>query len=165
MLVSQRLIDALSPPAWQAVRAHEEEHLRRRDPLAMVVVELALLLAPPFFASALGRSFRRAAEAACDAAAARSVGGGRVAVAEGLLEAARVVGDRRLEMLGVAVPAAVTSSLEARVRELLEDRPSRARPSFGFAAVALLAVALGAVGVAYNATLHHALETLLFHLT
>ncbi len=162
VLVSQELIDALSPQAWQAVRAHEEEHLRRRDPLAMVVVEFALLLVPPFFASALGRSFRRAAEAACDAAAARAVGGG-VVVAEGLLEAARVVGNHRAEILGA--PAATELSLEARVRDLLEDRPSKARPSFGFATVAVMAVALVAVGIAYDATLHHALETLLFHLT
>lgn len=164
VLVSQALIDALSPQAWLAVRAHEEEHLRRRDPLAMVVVEFALLLVPPFIAAALGRAFRRAAEAACDAAAARALGvGGVVAVAEGLLEAARVVGNHRAEIVGA--PAATDSSLEERVRDLLEDRPSKARPSLGFAAAAAMAVALVAVGFAYNASLHHALETLLFHLT
>lgn len=161
VLVSAALIERLSSGAWSAVRAHEEEHLRRRDPLAMIVAEAALLFVPPVFASALGRAFRRAAEGACDAAAARALGD-PVVVAEGLLEAARIVGTRQ-SYLGA--PGATDLSLEERVRDLLENPTAKARPALGFAAVAALTVALGVLGVSQDETLHHALETLLFHLT
>lgn len=162
VLVSQALVERLTAGAWSAVRAHEEEHLRRRDPLAMIIVEAALLFVPPLLSSALGRAFRRAAEAACDAAAAREVGDG-VTVAEGLLEAARIVGSTEPGYLGA--PAATELSLEERVRDLLEHEPSAARKSFGFVAVGLVTVGLCALGFSYDDALHHALETLLFHLT
>lgn len=162
VLVSQSLVERLTAGAWSAVRAHEEEHLRRRDPLAMIIVEAALLFVPPFLSSALGRAFRRAAEAACDAAAAREVGDG-VTVAEGLLEAARLVGPTEADYLGA--PAATDLSLEERVRDLLEHQPSAARKSFGFVAVGLLTLGFCALGFVHDDALHHALETLLFHLT
>lgn len=161
VLVSASLVERLSARAWSAVHAHEQEHLRRRDPLAMIIVEIALLFVPPFISGALGASFRRSAEAACDGAAAREVGDG-VAVAEGLLEAARLFGPSTGSL---GAPAATEISLEERVRDLLDGQPSTARRPFGFAAAVGLTVVFAIVGVSQEAAVHHALETVLFYLS
>lgn len=163
VLVSGALADRLSTGAWAALVAHEEEHLRRRDPVALVLVETALLVVPPPLSGALARVFREAAERACDHGAARVVGDG-VAVAEGLIEAARILGPRAA-LPGVA--AAAEGALETRVRDLIDlAAPVQApRPAFGFAA-ALGALALFvAVGALQRDAVHHALETLLFYLS
>jgi Zn-dependent protease with chaperone function len=166
VLVSAELIEHLSPRSWSAVCAHEVEHLRRRDPLAGLIVEVALLFVPPFLSAALGSAFRGSAEAACDAAAARALGDDGVAVAEGLLEAARVFGPAAPHTPDQALGAAATEvSLEERVRELLDNKPSKAQRHLGFAAAALLTVGLSAIAVSQDAAVHHALETLLFYLS
>jgi Zn-dependent protease with chaperone function len=164
IIVSGALVEGLSAPAWSAVRAHEDEHLRRRDPLAMMVVEAALLFVPPFFSTVLGHAFRRAAEAACDAAAAHEVGDG-IAVAEGLLEAARIFGPAAPAGDALGAPAATDLSLEERVRDLLAHQPSTPRRSLGFFVAGLLTMGLCALGLTHGSAVHHALETLLFHLT
>jgi hypothetical protein len=160
VLVSTVVADGLSEEAWRAVRAHEEEHLARRDPLASLLVEVGLLFVPPFLSGALGAAFRRAAEAACDAAAARRLGDG-VKIAEGLLQAARLLGATPSVL---PAPAAAAAPLEDRVRELLERPLARGRPSFAFAAAAALLFVLLALAVVEAGSIHHALETLLFHL-
>lgn len=161
VLVSSALVEGLSPRAWSAVHAHEQEHLRRRDPLAMIVVEVALLFVPPFISGALGAAFRRSAEAACDGAAAREVGDA-VAVAEGLLEAARIFGPAPGSL---GAPAATEISLEERVRDLLDGHPSAARRSLGFAGAMGLTAVFAVLGVSHEDTVHHALETLLSYLS
>lgn len=163
VLVSSAFLEGMSERAWSAVHAHEVEHLRRRDPLAMIVVEAALLFAPPFLSGALGRAFRRGAEGACDAGAAQVVGD-PLAVAESLLEAARVVAAAPCQQESGAL-AATDISLEDRVRELLDTPTVSTTPARGFVLGAALAVLLAVLGVAEDAAVHHALETLLFHLS
>lgn len=160
ILVSARLRAALSSTAWEAVCAHEDAHLRRRDPLASLIVECALCFVPPVLSGALGTAFRRAVESACDNAAVHRLGGG-IEVAEGLLEAARLIGRSAAAGSPLSAPAATEHALEERVRELLEERISPARGSFAFAAGGALFTAL-VTGAAFGADgVHHGLETLL----
>lgn len=162
VLVSQRVRHALSARAWDAVYAHEVEHLRRRDPLASLLVELALVLAPPVLAGALGNAFRRSVEGACDAAAAHRLGGG-ITVAEGLLEAARLIGksgDTSSSDL-LSAPAATEHALEERVRSLLDLEVCAPRGPMAFTAGCLFFVALLAGASFGTGTVHHVLETLL----
>lgn len=167
VLVSAALVDRLSPRSWAAVLAHEEMHLRRRDPLALILVEAALLVVPPPLSGALARAFGDAAEGACDEGAARVVGDG-IAVAEGLIDAARIVGPAT----GAWGASAVASgALEGRIRALLDgafvDCPGAVVaapwPARGFMAAAAGLALLAAAVVLAKDGVHHALETLLFY--
>lgn len=163
ILVSERVRGGLSERAWDAVRAHEDEHLRRRDPLAVVLVELGLAIVPPVLSGALGATFRRSVETACDAAAAQRLGGG-IEVAEGLLEAARLMGSAPANA-ALTAPAATEDALEERVRELLDVRATTSRRSIAFPAAAGLVFGLVLVASFHAPVVHHALETLLFYVT
>jgi beta-lactamase regulating signal transducer with metallopeptidase domain len=161
MLVSARARELLTPRAWEAVRAHEDAHLTRRDPLSTMLVETALVFVPPFLAAALGNAFRRSVEGACDEVAAHKLGGG-IAVAEGLLEAARVLG-RSPDAL--AAPAATEHALEERVRGLLELEVVTRHSSIAYPAAAVFVASLIVTASLGASVVHHTLETLLVFFT
>lgn len=160
ILVSESLTAALSAPELRGALAHEEAHLRRRDPLAGLLLAVAGLFTAPFFSRAFLSAWQTAAEEACDTDAACAVGDGSL-VASALVRVATL--QRQAAHTLEAVPAFGAIALERRVRLLL-DGEARVASS----ARALLAVgSVGAVGLLlalqHAPFLHHAVETVLHH--
>ena len=150
VLLSDALATSVTSAQLAAALEHERAHLRRRDPLARVVLALASFAALPFAARAAASAFRDAAEEAADADAAALHGG--IGVADALLAVARV--QTRAPLFAFA-----EGGLERRVRALLAERPAeRAR---GLAVAALLIAASLAAAVAGADGIHHAVESLL----
>ncbi|MCC7110725.1 MAG: hypothetical protein IT382_15640 [Deltaproteobacteria bacterium] len=162
VVTSRQLVDALAPEVWRAVHAHEEEHLRRRDPLAAILVEAALWFATPGLAGMLARAFRRNAEGACDRAAASAVGDGARA-ASALIEVARQLA-RGPRPASAGQLGAAELDLEARVRALLAHGAVPPQRPRAFLTTSLLVTTLAIAALSVSDELHHALETLLFHL-
>ncbi|MBN1209913.1 MAG: M48 family metalloprotease [Myxococcaceae bacterium] len=161
ILVSESLAEALSALELSGALAHEEAHLRRRDPLAGLLLAVAGLFTAPFFARAFLSAWRTAAEEACDTDAACAVGDGSL-VASALVRVATL--QRQAAHTLEAAPAFGAIALEQRVRLLLEGERRVAT-----SARALLAVgSVGAVGLLlalqHASFLHHAVETLLHQL-
>ena len=73
--ISIEALRRLTPEERDGVIAHEVAHLRRRDPLWVMVADVvaAALIVQPLVA-AMGRRYRRDAELICDASAVREVG-------------------------------------------------------------------------------------------
>ncbi|MSQ02781.1 MAG: hypothetical protein EXR71_12970, partial [Myxococcales bacterium] len=90
VLLSAGLRVHLGNLAVEAALAHEHAHLRRRDPAALALLQIAAAFGVP--GSALVAAFRAAAEEAADAEAAAEVGG--VAVADALVRMARFMNER-----------------------------------------------------------------------
>lgn len=162
VLVSEALASALAPRSLDAALAHEEAHLTRRDPLVGLLLSVSGLFAPPPFVTHVVDGYRRAAEEACDAEAARVVGDG-AQVAEALVQVAALQRGPPHTLAGAAAFGQV--ALERRVRLLLEGPgapggPGRALPLAGAAGVLAVVLALS-----HAAALHHAVETLLHHLS
>ncbi len=159
ILVDAALWARLTPDERRAIAAHERAHVERRDPLTLLFLRAVTGFAAPGTARRLVASWRRAAELACDRAAARAIGDTAV-VASALVACGRA-------QRAAAAPAALGATgadLEARVLALL-DQPSIAAPTtrLGDRAHALwwtLGIVVGWSTLAGSAT-HHALETLL----
>jgi Zn-dependent protease with chaperone function len=160
ILVSDELEKSLTGSELRAALAHEEAHLLRRDPAVLTCLRLASLFAVPALAQLLSAHFRQAIEEAADARAATSVEDPSL-VARALLKVAALQ-QRSVEAFAT-LPAFGRSSLERRVRLLLDDSPSAgAKP---------LALLIGAAGVfasvsvalVHSPALHHAVETALSH--
>ena len=117
------------PDGWErwssghldAVLTHEQEHLRRRDPLIQwfALLNRAILWFHPL-AWWLARRLSTLAEEACDAAVLRA-GHSPQDYADYLIDMAHAVSrhGRRLNVAGMAMPG---SGLPARIRHILEDR-------------------------------------------
>lgn len=162
ILVSAGLEAALSPETLAAALAHEEAHLRRRDPLVGLLLSAAGLFAPPPFARLALDGFRRAAEEACDAEAVRAVGDGAT-VAEALVQVAAL--QRRAPAALGGAAAFGQLALERRVRLLLEaPSPASGASHALWLSTALVVLALP-LALSRSAALHHAVETLLHHLS
>ncbi len=150
VLLSDALATSVTAAQLAAALEHERAHLRRRDPLAHMVLAIASFAALPFAARAAASAFRDAAEEAADADAATVHGG--VGVADALLAVARV--QTRAPLFAFA-----EGGLERRVRALLAEPPTaHAR---GLAVAALLVAASLAAAVAGADGIHHAVESLL----
>lgn len=156
VLLSAGLRARLGNVAVRAALAHEHAHLRRRDPAALVFLQIAAAFGVP--GSALASAFRAAAEESADAEAAAEVGG--VAVADALVRMARFMSERPgpLSMSALAFGA---HPLEQRVVLLLEGPPApvRARGLVLASVIAGASVAFGTVGAE---PIHHIIEDLLF---
>lgn len=142
---------------FPAVLAHEEAHLRRRDPLRKFVANIGLSLHVPALARRIEIAHERALEMAADEQAA-SVVGSRSAVASALVALAKA----RLRVPQLACGVAgnhSASDIERRVVQLMKPRARRDWPKssvFVLAATsALLLIALAAD------TVHHEVEFLL----
>ncbi len=136
----------------ESLIAHEDSHLRRRDPLRRWIASFGLAFHLPWIAGALERGLDAANEHAADADAARTLGDGR-RIAEALVRLARLRVARPQLAVGVS-----GSNLESRVRELLTPRPRSERPG----AVLLTVLALGVWAFALLAAdqVHSAAEVL-----
>lgn len=139
----------------QAALAHERAHLRRRDPAALVLIQVAAAFGIP--GSGLASAFRAAAEEAADAEAAAEVGG--VAVAAALVRMARFVSGRPGPLSSSALTFGA-HPLEQRVVLLLEGPPTPAKAR-GLVLAGLVAVAILAVGMVSAERFHHVIEDLL----
>jgi Zn-dependent protease with chaperone function len=155
IFVSECLVTALDANQLAVVVAHERAHARRRDGLRALAARAASVAHLPATRRRVLAALALACEQACDADAARRVGGDRLRVAETILAA------QRLLQSGAPAAAACAfagSSVAERVGELLE--PCTAAP----AQPRLRAVALGlGLGAALAAAepLHHLAEHLL----
>jgi Zn-dependent protease with chaperone function len=160
ILLSDEFQTLLTPAELRAALAHEEAHLHRRDPAALSFLRLASLFSVPALARLLSARFRQAIEEAADAQAAKSVADPSL-VAKALIKVAALQ-HRGFDAFS-SVPAFGRTSLERRVRLLLDDSPIlTAQPVslvIGMAAVSIST----SLALVHSAALHHAVETALSH--
>jgi len=149
ILVSVGLVESLDAEALAVVLAHERAHVSRGDTRLALLDRLAAALLPRSAAAPLLGRVALAREQACDAEAAREVGG-PLAVARTLAMVLRL----RMSAPPIGVSMA-SSTIEARVVQLLDPpRPSRRRLALALIGLAtLLAVGAG--------PLHTAIEHLI----
>jgi hypothetical protein len=157
ILLSASLEGALAPLELRGALAHEEAHLRRRDPLAALLLSLAGLFVPPPLARVFLSAYQAAAEEACDVEAVLAVGDGTV-VAEALVKMAAL--QRRAAPVA-GVPAFGVLALEQRVRRLLDEEARPAAPSRALLLAAGVGAGVLAFALHHAAFLHHAVETAL----
>lgn len=157
ILLSASLEESLTPTELRSALAHEEAHLRRRDPLSGLLLGVAGLFAAPFLARACATLYQTAAEEACDAEAAATVGDGGL-VAGALVKVATL--QRKLSNVVADAPAFGALALERRVRLLL-DEEARAATAHALRVAGAVALAAGLFALAHTAFLHHAVETAL----
>lgn len=135
-----------------AVLAHEQAHLSRRDPLRRFVAGLGLAFHLPLIASVIARRHAMAQEMAADEVAAAALGS-REQLAQALVALAKA---RVLPQLALAFAA---SSIEARVLRLLRDGRAFDLPNIKAIAIGLvLALALVAASADH---IHHGIELIL----
>jgi hypothetical protein len=150
VLVSRGLLEALTARERRAVVAHEVAHVRHRDVMHNLALEVLLLLHPARSGRRLRRAWRRALEERADDAVAERFGGDVLAAA--LL---KILRSGQRDLYG-ACSAAGADPLH-RVARLLEP-PAQPRPAFlleALYAVVLLGAAMSVIA------LHHPLEHLL----
>ena len=157
ILLSASLEESLTPTELRSALAHEEAHLRRRDPLLGLLLGVAGLFAAPFVARACAAVYQTAAEEACDAEAAAVMGDGGL-VAGALVKVAAL--QRRVSHVAGEAPAFGALALERRVRLLL-DEEARASTAHALRVSGAVALAAGLFALAHTASLHHAVETAL----
>lgn len=158
ILLSRSMRAHLGPDHLRSALAHETAHLRRRDPLANLLLSIAGLFQVPGLSTMFSRAYRNAAEEACDDHAALIVGD-RSLVAEALVSVAAL---QRGSNLGWSVPA-FGELLEGRVRRLLDGRCASWRSSHALSIGALVSTVIVAAALAQSAALHHTIETILHH--
>jgi Zn-dependent protease with chaperone function len=153
LVVDRRLWMALSSGEREAMLAHEQAHLDRRDPMMLFVLRVLTVIAPVPARRALVRAWLDRAEARADELAVQAVGD-PLLVAEALLRCAR---------LGARAPdlaiAWTSGQLERRVHAILKDAgaPAGSAPDANLLDGAVLLGMFLAV-VAATPTLHHQLE-------
>jgi Zn-dependent protease with chaperone function len=153
IFLSRGLLTAAKPDLLEPLLAHEEAHVRRRDPLRRLVASIGLLAHLPGVTRSIQLLLTRAQEMAADAEAVKQIGNGP-RVAEALLWFARL---RQHHSAAACEFAKV--DVGARVRQILEPRQQPDGPSL----VALLACCVGLTVFAAIARhqLHHLSEILL----
>jgi len=165
IIVGATLWSQLDETGRNAIAAHERAHVARRDPLTLLVLRLAACVMPGRASRMLIDGWRRAAEMACDRAAAQSLGD-PYALASALVECGRIQSlEQRSSRRAAGLAAADSDDLELRVSSLLEEPISAAtrsstRGDLIGVMLAMAAVAF-AVTVLGGASAHHAAETVL----
>jgi Zn-dependent protease with chaperone function len=156
LVVDRSLWQALTSREREAVLAHEGAHLKRRDPLVLMLLRALLTVAPRALADRTARRWLDRAERCADLEAARVLGD-PLAVAAALLRCAH---------LGARSPAWAIAWTGGELRRRIEAlvgtsaSPAPARPD-----VRMIDLALGALlvvlGLAATPWVHHPLEHLL----
>jgi len=146
------------PGEREAMLAHEQAHLDRRDPLMLFVLRALSIIAPAPARRELLRTWLDRAEARADALAVQSVGD-PLLVAEALLRCARLGGGA--PDLTIAWTA---GQVESRVHALLSDaEASPANTPDANVVDGAVLVSLFLAVVAAIPMLHHQLEHFLNH--
>lgn len=161
IIVSGTLGERLEPSELASALAHETAHLRRRDPLAHLLLGLSSLFSLPFVGRLAAGVFRQASEEASDLASAREVGDGAI-VASALLKVAVHVRSAGAHAHHAAFGE---HALERRVHRLLEAAPPGRTASWALIASLSFAAFALAAGLTFAGALHHAVETLLHHVS
>ena len=147
---------SLDSDARRVIAAHEDAHLRRRDPLTRAWLTIFTAFVPAVLARALVRDWQDHAELRADGHAA-------IAVGDPLLVAEVLVQQRRIQA-AVAVPAMAwhSTALQRRVSALL-DGPATAVAARSDLDLRLVVAALAGAStiVALSPWLHHNLEHLI----
>jgi len=131
LVIARSVLQTITADELEAVLAHEQGHIDRRDNLRRL-----LMYAAPDALSWLPRSsqlasaWRAATEEAADDDAARAGEGGRLALASALIKVARLATGMSRQRLMPASTLYCGESIDARVRRLLEpaDAAVAARP-------------------------------------
>ena len=130
--LSEGLLSTFDPDALRPVLAHEQGHVRHRDPLRRIVSAIGLLFYLPGTAGGVKQLVAQTQELAADAEAARQIGD-QIEVAESLVRFARFN----------APPAAAfefaQSDLQTRIHQLLAEEPAPRGPSSASLLYGLLA--------------------------
>ena len=161
VIVARRVLDACPKDELDAILAHEQGHLDRRDNLrhALLAVAPDVLSWLPVSAR-VHHAWRDATEDAADDAADRLGAGGRLRLAQALVTVARLApaGHDVRDLPATALYRG--GGVERRVRRLLGPAPTVARVSVaarvasGLAAAGLAAAALSTVQVLIEAAVH-----------
>jgi beta-lactamase regulating signal transducer with metallopeptidase domain len=135
------------------VAAHEQEHVRRRDPLKLLLLRISGLLFPGF--RLIEEKWKSAAEVECDSASLQS-GARPEEVSLTIVKLARAVGSHT-HVPALAYAVGTESDLRRRVGSLLSgvQPPEQKLP---WVPLVLLALALVSIG---SSRAHHVLETVL----
>jgi hypothetical protein len=135
-------MDAFSPDELNAIIAHEQEHVRRRDPLWLLAITLVcrVLFFQPLNWVAASR-LRSLAEFLCDSSAAGKTS--PVAVASALASVSAWMGRERLPVTGMASPESLTLQ---RVRRILRGEALRPPASGGTTSLAAFLTGLTLFG-------------------
>ncbi len=157
LVVDRRFWAALTPAERDAVVAHEEAHIARRDPAVLFLLRALGSIGPRGAGERLARAWLQRAEVSADARAAAAVGD-PVVVAQALLRCARL-GRPAAPRLAVGWTGGF---LERRVQRLLAPAPLRTddRPDVDRRDAALLLLSTLAV-VSATPWVHHQLEHIL----
>ncbi len=145
-------VGLLTPEEIQIVVSHEREHIRRRDPLKLLVLRLTACLFPGF--RRIEEQWRAAAEMECDWACVRQ-GSDPVRVSATILKLARSL---HSSLPALAYSGGPETVLRRRVERLLS---SVQPPDCGGGRWVFLAAAAVLTGCALSAMHHHRLESLL----
>lgn len=160
--VSASLRARVSPRDYEAMLAHESAHLRRRDGLTGALLSAFFTLFPVPGSRVLRADWERAAERACDAAAALSLGS-PCDVAAALIQVARLVRHPLVGMPeGIAFTRASGEDVEGRVRSLLALSLVHAPQPEGRVPLGFLAASLVTLFAA-SFWLHHLVELFVRH--
>ncbi len=156
--ISTALREQLTATELSVVLAHESAHVRRRDPLKLVLATVFYTLFPLPGSRLLLQDWRHAIERACDQEVSRTVGD-PCAVAAALVRVARLSAHTRYPALHQVCFADWSDDVEGRVAALL------AQPATGGHRGATTAATLISVGVVLSAYLWlpHAVALFVHH--
>lgn len=158
VVVSEVLVRTLGAREFDAALAHEEAHLRRRDPAAFLGLSVISLFTLPIIGRYLCARFQEAAEEACDAEAAAAVADPPL-VAAALVKVASL--QREAPVIGEAMSAFGEGVLERRVQLLLLETTPRTAPALAFLVAGSATAAGLTVALLQADHVHHAVETAL----
>lgn len=145
ILLPASLLGRLSDAQLCLVLRHEIAHLRHRDPAwaALLSVLVSLFWFDPWL-RALARRARLASELACDRAAVATRKTMRRAYAEAYLETLRMSLERALPCPASAFSPQDQGHHTMRIRHILHGDPSRRKPRWMHAGLALLGLSISA---------------------
>ena len=157
LIIAESVLDACTPEELEAILAHEQAHIERRDNLWR-----ALLMAAPDalawlpISRRLQSAWHAATEEAADDCAGRLGRQGRPLLAQALVKVARLAVSRREPGDLPATAFYRGGDIERRVRRLLAPEGAAARPHRAVRVV--LALAFAALTIASLETVHLILE-------
>lgn len=155
VFISSQLIENLSPTQLKVVIAHEEAHLRRKDPLRHFVAHVFSFAHIPWLRKALLTDFDLATEQTCDEVAATQVGE-RLMVADTILAVERLFMIQRAPSMMTSISG---SNITARVESLLAQPPACKAISKSY--MYFLTIAASVVVFTIVDDIHHFTESIL----